>query len=331
MTIKDIAKKTGYAVSTVSRAMNNHPDVSEEARRIIMQCVEENNFKLNSNAKLLKQSRPYAISIIIKGTKNTLFANIVEKIQEQLTDKEVNVHYVEEENDEVQYAEMIANERCPLGIIFLGGLPHNFLNGFHKIKVPAILVSLDASNFGFKNLSSVCLDDKEAAKHAVNTLIENGHKEIGIISADIKVSGPAKQRVLGMQDALRENGLEFKRNSYEVSRFSSESSYDATLRLLDKYPNLTAIFAMADIMAIGALRAIYDRGKKVPEDISLVGFDGLDMTKFCVPRIDSVKQDIEVLATYSVKILQEAIDKKETAQHYRIPFTMQKGESIRKL
>ncbi len=331
MTIKDIAKQTGFAVSTVSRAMNNHPDVSEETRRIIMECVEEHNFKSNNNAKNLKQSRPYAISVIIKGTKNVLFANIVEIIQEKLVDKEVNVHYVEEELDEVLYAEMIANERCPLGIIFLGGLPNNFRNSFHRIKVPSVLVSLDASSFGFSNLSSVCLDDQDAAKHAVELLLENGHEKIGVIAGDAKVSGPSEHRMSGVKAAIVGHGYTFDDNSYEISRFSSGSSYNATNRLLDKNPDLTAIFCMSDIMAIGTLRAIYDRKLRVPEDISLIGFDGIDMVSYCIPRIDTVKQDVEALACKSVEILGKAIEKKAKAKHYRLPFTMQMGESIRKI
>ncbi len=331
MTIKDIAKKTGYAVSTVSRAINGHPDVSEEARSKIMECVEEHNFKLNTNAKLLKQSRPSAISIIIKGTKNLMFASIVERIQEQLDDTEVNVHYVEEELDEVLYAETIANERCPLGIIFLGGLPINFLQGFHKIKVPSVLVTLDASKFGFDNLSSVCLDDKNAAKHAVNLLIEHGHSKIGIIAGDRKVSGPAERRVIGISEAFAEHNLLLDSTNYEISRFSSGSSYNATMRLLDKNPEITAIFCMADIMAIGTMRAIYDRKLRVPDDISIMGFDGLDMTRYCVPRISTIKQDVEALAVKSVEILRKSIKKKQKAKHYRIPYVIQEGESISNL
>lgn len=331
MTIKDIAKQTGYAISTVSRAINGHPDVSEEARAIIMKCVDENNFKLNTNAKLLKQSRPSAISIIIKGARNPLFASIVEIIQEQLKDQEVNVHYVEEELDEVLYAEMIANERCPLGIIFLGGLPNNFIQNFHKISVPSVLVSLDASEFGFRNLSSVCLDDRAAAKHAVELLINHGHTKIGMITGDSRVSGPAEQRINGAMEALSDHGIIFHSDHCELSRFSSGSSYNATMRLLDKNPDTTAIFCMADIMAIGALRAIYDRGKSVPDDISIVGFDGLDMVKFCIPRINTIYQDVEALATKSVEIIEKAIHKKTKAKHYRIPYSVQKGESIRTL
>lgn len=328
MTIKDIAKKTGYGVSTVSRAMNNHPDVSDEARKKILECVEKYNFKLNNNAKHLKQSRPFAISIIIKGTRNQLFGNIVELIQEQLKDKEINVYYIEEEMDEVLYAEMIANERCPLGIIFLGGLPDNFMHSFSRINVPCILVTLDGEEFGFDNLSSVCSDDKMAAKDAVTVLFENGHKKIGVIAADGKLSGPAAKRMLGVKEAFENHNLEFKEVNYEISRYASGSSYNATMRLLDKMPDVTAVFCMADIMAIGALRAIYDKGKKVPEDISIMGFDGLEMTRFCVPRIHTVQQNAEEIAARSVKILEKVINKKQIAIHERIPHMMQEGESI---
>ena len=122
MTIKDIAKESGYAVGTVSRVLNNHPDVSEKARKTIMEVVERHHFKLNNNAKHLKQQASSGIAIIVKGSQNMLFASIVEQLQGLIEEKDFAcfIYYIGEEENEVEQAESVCLERHPKGILFLG-------------------------------------------------------------------------------------------------------------------------------------------------------------------------------------------------------------------
>ena len=123
MTIKDIARLSGYGVATVSRVLNDHPDVSEEARRRVLAVVEEQGFQPNNNAKHLKQQASTSIAIIVKGTMNLLFADLVEKLQALLREagRDAAVYYLDEDANEVAYALQLCRERKPLGIIFLGG------------------------------------------------------------------------------------------------------------------------------------------------------------------------------------------------------------------
>ena len=116
MTIKDIAKESGYAVGTVSRVLNNHPDVSEKARKTIMEVVEKHHFKLNNNAKHLKQQASSGIAIIIKGSQNMLFASIVERLQGLIEEKDFAcfIYYIGEEENEVEQAESVCLERHPV-------------------------------------------------------------------------------------------------------------------------------------------------------------------------------------------------------------------------
>ena len=123
MTIKDIARESGYAVGTVSRVLNNHPDVSEKARKKVMEVVDKYHFRLNNNAKYLKQQINSGIVIIVKGTRNMLFASMVETLQKLIREKEYAcvIDYIGEDDHEVEQALQVCREKQPLGIMFLGG------------------------------------------------------------------------------------------------------------------------------------------------------------------------------------------------------------------
>ena len=134
MTIKDIAKEAGYAVGTVSRVLNNQPGVSDEAREKIMEVVEKYHFRLNNNAKLLKQRYNSGIAIIVKGTKNMLFADLVETLQKLIKNSGYAcfIYYIGEDDQEVEQALQICRERQPMGILFLGSNKENFKEIYDK-------------------------------------------------------------------------------------------------------------------------------------------------------------------------------------------------------
>ena len=138
---------------------------------------------------------------------------------------------------------------------------------FDKIEVPCVLVSNDASKLPFENLSSVSTDDRKAAKAAMDTLIELGHKKIAVVGGDKENSDTGRLRYEGCLESCSEHGIEFdEKLDYCGVRFSYQDGYDATCRLLKNKRNFTAIFAAADVMAIGAIRALKDNGLRVPED-----------------------------------------------------------------
>ena len=146
ITIKDLAAKTGYAVGTVSRVLNNHPNVSEKARTAIFAAVAESGFQLNANAKQLKQSRATSILVILKGSGNVLFAEMLENIQTALhgTQYPLHVEYMHGADNEVRRARTLVNEKKALGVIFLGGNLDNFRAEFGDLAVPGVLITNNA-------------------------------------------------------------------------------------------------------------------------------------------------------------------------------------------
>ena len=334
MTIKDLSAKTGYAVATISRVLNNHPNVSEKARTVIMQAVEESGFQLNVNAKQLKQQHATTILVVVKGTSNELFSELVESIQSLVaqTRYPLVVDYQDEEADEVLRAVQLCREKKPLGILFLGGNTHNFQANFGKIDVPCVVVTNDMSTVEFPNLSSVCVDSREACRCAVESLISQGHRRIAIVGGERVLSDTGRQRYEGCLDAIRAHGLEFDEElDYRAVRFSYQDGYNATKDLLAEGRAFTALFAAADVMAIGAIRALRDAGKRVPEDVSVVGFDGLPLGSFLVPQLTTIVQPVQQLAQRSVDMLVSAITDGVGPRHERVPFALDQRESSREI
>lgn len=331
ITIVDIAKESGYSVSTVSRVLNHKQDVSPAAKKKIMEIVEAHNFVPNNNAKHLKQGVTKNILLLVKGTFNMLFANIIEEIQTIIADTAFNirVYYLDEDRNEVEEAVRLCSERKPLGVLFLGGNPEYFEEKFAQIKVPCVLVTNQGKELGYENLSSVATDDVAAAEQAVDYLFAQGHTHIGVVGGDRFVSRTAKHRFKGCVKSFEKQGLVFDaENYYETGRFSFDEAYKGTKRLLEKEQPLTAIFAMSDSMAIGAIRAIRDNGLRVPEDISVVGFDGIDLASYYNPKIVTIRQGYKEIAARSVEVLIGMVDLNRPASHELIPFELKQGESV---
>lgn len=311
MTIKDLAAQTGYSLGTVSRVLNNQPNVSDKARRIILEAAACGGFQLNTNAKQLRQQRSNTILAVVKGTSNQLFGSLLEYLQALAakTSYPLIVDYVDEDANEVLRAVQLCRERKPLGVLFLGGNRENFRRDFRDIQVPCVLVTNDAEGLEYPNLSSVTSDDRQIGEIAIRQLVELGHRRIAVIGGERRVSDITMQRYEGCERAFRECGVPFdKDRDYISARFSYEDGYQAVQTLLARGREFTALFTMADVMAIGAIRALRDNGLRVPEDVSVMGVDGLVIGQYMVPKLASVHQSVEDLAKRSLQILRSQIE-----------------------
>ncbi len=330
MTIKDIARMSGVGVTTVSRVLNDHPDVSEETRRRVLAVVAEQGFQPNTNARHLKQQTSASIAIIVKGTMNMLFADLVERCQQLLQDAGQNaaVYYLDEDANEVVYAVQLCRERKPLGILFLGGDLEFFQAEFGHSPVPCVLLTNSARELDFPNLSSLTTDDEEAAYRVVRYLADRGHKNIGLLGGNWSCTQISYRRVLGCQRAFDELSLPFDARRCEPCRYSFSDAYDTTKRLLGRCPELTALFCVSDVMAMGAIRALADLGRQVPGDISVVGYDGIPLSRFSVPRLTTVRQDTQQLARQGVDLLLRNLQRPRPPVHGVVPFELIAGESV---
>lgn len=328
MTIKDISALTGYSIGTVSRVLNDQPNVSAKARKAILEVANASGFQLNANAKQLKQQRATSIWVVAKGTSNELFGNLIEALQAQVAKAPypLVVDYIDEDDNEVLRGVQLCREKKPLGLLFLGGNPESFRQHFHNVDIPAVLVTGDASQLQLHNLSSVTTDDRQAGFLAIEHLAQLGHRHIAVIGGDRTVSDISRLRYEGSLEAMQKYGLSFEpQQDYCTGRFSYADGYQAVKTLLNEKRQFTAIYAMADVMAIGAIRALKDCGLRVPEDVSVIGMDGLTLGNYIVPTLTTVRQSVSELAVRSIQLLQAQIEGRMEARHMTIlPEILQK-------
>ena len=332
-TIKDIARLSGYSIGTVSRVINNRADVSPEARETIERIIQEQNYQPNTNAKMLKQTVSSDISVIVRGMGNPFLESILEEIQTRMYEhgESVNVQFIDETSDEVDAAVQLSQQIKPKGFIFIGGSTHSFKAAYDQIAVPGVLVTQSAGTLGYDNLSSFSTNDEDGAAAAVSQLIRFGHTRIGIIGGHRNgfEDDVSAIRLKGAVTALQESGIDFVDiRDHEECLFSAREGYAAARRLLKREPDITGIFALSDAVAIGAMRGIADMGLKVPDDVSVIGYDGIDYSRYVVPRLATVRQDAQMLARRSVDELLLMISYRHPAVHEVIPYELIDGESI---
>ncbi|HIZ47944.1 MAG TPA: LacI family transcriptional regulator [Candidatus Gemmiger excrementavium] len=334
MTIKDIAREAGYAVGTVSRVINNNPNVSPAARARIRAVIEKYNFRPNTNAKHLKQQASQGIAMIVKGTHNMLFALVLEKLQAQCGAAGYNsmVYYIDEQDNEVDRARQICREHKPHGVIFLGSDRNHFGPDLEELGVPCLLMTNSAAGEAIENLSSVSVDDTAAAARMVAYLLDHGHRRIAFIGGDLVSSQPSSARLSGCIGELSRHGMALNLAAqYVPARYTLPGGYAAMEQLLQTVPGLTAVFAFSDIMAIGAIRALRDHGLRVPEDVSVCGFDGIELAAYLAPRLTTIRQPADRMASRGVAMLVHCIEQHSGAVHELVPYELLEGESVLRL
>ncbi len=330
MTIKDIARISGCSVSTISRVINDRPDVRPETKERVLEVMREAGFVPNTNARQLKIQQSRSLVFVVKGTRNIFFSDFLVQLQRAATLYGYNgiVSYLDENANEIDAAKKILREIKPKGMIFLGGSVANFQKGFANISVPSVLATLVSDKLDFPNLSMVGVDDRAAAYQAVSYLIQQGHRKIAVLGGPA-TSYPSMMRRQGAQQAMEDAGIRFEDKLYGLSNYDFESAYHAMNGLLARRAEFTALFAMSDVIAFGAIRALVRAGLRVPEDVSVIGFDGITMSRYCVPVMTTIVQPSEQIALQSIELLVRQIEHGTPAQTVTLQPELQQGESVR--
>ena len=228
MTIKDIAREAGCSVGTVSRVLNHNPTVRAATRARVTAVMQQYGYQPNANAKHLKQHVREGLALVIKGTQNALFADLLDKLQACVEARGYTptVYYINEASDEMATAQMICTERRPHGIFFIGSHPHCFTPALANLGLPCLLLTNNAAEQHIPNLSSVSVDDRAAAAALITQLARRGHKVIGIIGGDPADSRPSQRRLSGCRDAMAQLRLPFDFDTqYAFADFSMEEGY----------------------------------------------------------------------------------------------------------
>lgn len=339
-TIKDIAKICGVGVSTVSRAINNHPDINPETKEKIMSTIKEYGYVPNNSARNLKRVDAKAIAVLVKGISNPFFTSMIKVIEAECKRKRytMELSHIESDEDEVDVALKVVKEKRLRGIIFLGGLFSHSDEKLRKLTVPFVFSTAGSipENISKTLFSNIGVDDRKESAKMVEYLIGLGHRNIAIIVAEAEEESIGQLRLEGYYDALQAHGIAINRKLIwqtddESGHFAMDNGYRTTMKLLESGEAFTAVYAVSDALAIGASRALMESGHRIPEDVSLAGYDGIDMVNYISPRITTIKQPIEEMAKDTVKLLFDIIAGKKDHQHITYDAQLMIGESTKEI
>ena len=335
--IKDIALHCGVAISTVSRVLNDHPDVSEETREKVLRAVKELHYIPNTSARNLVRTSSDTIALLVKGVNNPFFAKLIKVIDREITQRgyTLELHHMDTSEDELRVGAQLTNERKLIGILFLGGRFNYSPEEMALINAPSVFCTytnsfgtLDAGSY-----SSVAIDDKQAARDAVETLITLGHRKIAILTDNDNDKSISELRFQGYKDALASHGISFDPNLVACTGTFSDmrAIYEATSRLIERDPAFTAIFAIADLMAIAAIKALNDHGIRVPENCSVVAIDGLELSEYTLPTLTTLVQPAEEMGLACAKMIIELIEHPGKNKQFAFQTVLRPGGSVRQL
>ena len=330
-TIKDIAQKAGVSVTTVSRVLNHRPDVNQATREKVEKVMAACHFVGNANARGLKQTDGDLVAIIIRGHQNPFLNSLAEAILQRTKNSKAAflTEYIDEKADEFQTALRLLHEKRVNGFIFVGSRPDDRIQAISSLEMPMVFTTVNASHIKLPCAASVSIDDRAMAREAAGVLLARGHRKIAVFGASRADGDSLSQRYKGIKDAFSEAGLTFDESRYVETRFSLKGAYDCAKDFFTAKPDTTAVFTMSDVVAMGVIRALQDMGKRVPDDVSVFGFDGTEAGKYFIPRLSTVEQPVEELAEQSVLVLTDMLEHHTDPRHVVVEATLRLRESIK--
>ena len=336
MTIKDVAAYCGVSVSTVSRVLNDHPDVSPAVRQLVQKAIHACHYVPNNSARALVSSRSTAIGVVSRGVDNPFLSSLIRVLGREIHRRGYTMvlHQIATDADEVETAAILEREKKLLGVIFLGGRFNYTEEQLHRLTAPFVCCTY-TNTFG--NLredaySSVSIQDELEAGKAVRHLIDHGHRRIAVLLDDPADSSIGQLRFQGYQKALAKAGIAYDPAlAVFTGDYTMGAAYDGICALLDSGADFTALLAISDALAIAAIKALTDRGLRVPEDCSVIAIDGLEMSRYTVPTLTTLCQPAEALAKESVQMLTELIEGAGTHRHKLMETTLREGGSVASL
>jgi len=312
-TIYDIARLAGVSTATVSKVFNQTGNISEKTRRRILEISKELNYQPNVLASALNGKKTFSLGLLIPDMVNPFFAELARHVEDRAQELGFNLIICNTDNDmkkEIKYIQLLRQKSVDGIIVATGVRNDEFLKELIDQRVPIALVAREMSVL---STSTVLVDDFAGGYNATRHLIELGHRRIAVIAESMSVSS-SKERVRGYRHALEEAELRYDEELVLTSDFSIESGRVTALAILQRPSRPTAIFACNDLLAIGALQAAKELGIRVPDDLSVVGFDNTILASITDPPMTTVAQPIRAMGHQVVDLIVAEINEESTVK-----------------
>lgn len=307
--IQDVAKKAGVSVSTVSRFLNGGKDVSEKAKVLINNAIHELNFSPNYMARTLVKRKSNLIGVIIPDIKQSFDSTILYNIEEYTTMHNYNLaicNIAESLDKECDYLRHLSQMNICGLIIMNEKWDDRVIELIKEMQIPTVFCSCIVDGV---DATSIVVDDYQAARDATKYLIELNHKRIAFIGGDMR-DETSRKRFRGFQKVMSDANIQPDEQYIKFGDYKIDSGYLLMKELLSSSPRPTAIFAASDDMAVGALNCIIDNGLLVPDDFSIIGFDGSYLGEIVRPSLTTLKQPIQQMGEMSVQVLIDQLNGK---------------------
>ena len=337
VTMKDVAKAAGVTTAAVSYAISGKRPISDETRKRVEAAIKELGYTPNMAARTLSSAGRSSklIGVVVPQTEgggrlmfqNQFYAEILGSIE--LCARQAGYHVLISATDANDSYLTLAAERNLDGIIVIGMYPDEFYQQMKRSRIPIVLIDSYCNDHYYHN---VRIDDAYGSYLATKYVLERGHRDIAFFCGRIKDNGVMKKRLAGYRDALGEYSVEFRDALVFEGDIDYKDGIESANRLMDTQVNATAVVAAADILAIGAAKAFYERGVRVPDCISLMGFDDLEISQYLTPGLTTVRQQISLKGEKAVELLIRSINEPElTKQELILPVSLVERESVKRI
>jgi DNA-binding LacI/PurR family transcriptional regulator len=310
ITIRDVARAANVSISTVSHVLSGKRPTSGPTRRRVEDVIKQLGYRPNRVAQSLVWRRPFALGLIIPDITNPYFPAFALGAEDRVRRRGYTLVLGNSEYDptrEAAYLELVRSQQLAGAIYCLGDEMSPILPELQRAVEEGLAVVLVHSPM--RSVPTICADNRQGGRLAAQHLLELGHREIGIISALPLDEGMA-DREGGFLDVLRESGMAVDRAAVPAmyGNHQIEGGRQAMTELLAHAPHLTAIFVLNDLMALGALDAARAAGRRVPTDLSIVGFDDIPFAALANPPLTTVGQPIRQLGEQAADLLLDVIE-----------------------
>lgn len=321
-TIKDVAKLAGVSVCTVSRTLSNRGYIKDETRKRVMEAVKQLNYQQNKLAVSLKTGRSNVIALIIPDVMNMYYASLAKHMEEIAAAMGYMIYLCNSDNDlkrEVQFIDILSQRKVEGVIVTPCTNEHGHVSRLREVGIPYVYL-----NRIFPDEMDRCIrvDNFKAGYDCTSYLIQQGHKRLGAIFQSFS-NMIYEERYKGMRQAMQEHGLVLDETNIIFDDNLDENSVERIMRLLKKKEPPEAIFAANDMLALNVYRAAYNCGIRIPDDLSLMGFDDIVMAEKAIPSLTTYYTPVKELAEMAMKYIDKCLRHKPVE-----PFLMCEGHLV---
>ncbi|MBU3188034.1 LacI family transcriptional regulator [Clostridium bowmanii] len=329
ITIKDVAKQAGVSISTVSRAFNNYADISEATRKNILEIADKLEYRPNIIAKSLSGTKNYRLALLVEDYNESdyivyemfmAFKSVVSK-----HGYETVILSTTSDMQKGQKLEKLFKEKQLDGALILGlKMTDDYFRQLESISYPCVLHDVFIKN---PKVGCVGVDNIKGSSLAVEHLLERGHTKIGFINGH-KEALVSYERLDGYYLALSRRGIKIEDDFIVNGGFSYEGGKTAVMELIKNHKDITAIYCASDLMALGAIEGLKNMGYDIPKDISIVGFDDINLCNFVTPKLTTIRQDREKIGKAAANLILSIISEQYLGRVIIEPELIERESSI---